>query len=374
MVFLQEKSTSLTQYLDLLKPLLSESLIDAEHWANIEAIAHWLPGSITNFFGFEFPLGDPIPQADFLLHIGSEEIGQQILAGQTSRYLLHPGIFTKPIWQQIQKFTQSWLDESSLLCKHINNIWLEFDVDGTLQNFPIPSCFFGSNTIRFQSGVAKNTCAWVTQIAITQLQGHSINSDIEEQLFHCIDVLPQEAYIFQVGLMLARHSEQVRICIRNISTLQIVQYLEKLNWSGSITKLESILSTYGELVDRIDIDLDIGASGLGSKLGLECYLRAQPRHNPRWETFLNTLSEVRLCLPQKRDALLAYPSFIREKNHRHQWPSHLLKLSQFLGTPYEGVFFQGLHHIKLVYKANQITEAKAYGWVSQQILGKTANP
>ena len=375
MVCIQENS--LVQYLDLVKPYVSDQLIDAAHWADIEAIAQWLPGPITNFFGFECRLGDPTPQADFLLSIGAKEAGQRILAGQSPRYPIDTALLKEPVWQQVQQFTQTWLDAASDLHPNVNNIWLEFDVDGSSAEPPIPSCFFGSHTILVNPDTAEHSAEhphrWVPQTAIAQLQGKMMDTALEAQLLHCLDALPVGSHVFQVGLMLARQVNMVRICLRGITPKQVLTYLEALGWAGSLEALSPYLMKLSQLADRVDVDLDVSPQGIRPKLGFECYLQAQPKHNPAWGQFLDYLVTEGWCLPEKREALLTYPGFARERDNRDRWPSHLRKLSHFLGDHREGVFFRGLHHVKLVFHTDHMVEAKAYCWVSQQLMGKPAS-
>jgi Rps23 Pro-64 3,4-dihydroxylase Tpa1-like proline 4-hydroxylase len=378
MVYLQENS--LTEYLALVKPHVPEPLIDADHWADIEAIARWIPSPITNFFGFECRLGDPTPQADFLLAIGAKEAGQRILAGQSPRYPLYTDLLKVPVWQQVQQFTTTWLDEGSDLHGNVNNLWLEFDVDenadGNAAEPPMPSCFFGTQTILVNPDADKPNAEpshqWVTQTAIPQLQGYPLEADLQQRLLICLDALPIGAHVFQVGLMLARRVNLVRLCLRNITPAQVLSYLQTLNWPGSTEARSPHLLKLSDLADRVDVDLDVSPQGICPKLGFECYLQAQPKHNPAWGKFLDYLVAEGWCLPQKRDALLSYPGFVRERDNPDRWPPHLRKLAQFLGDGKEGVFFRGLHHIKLVFHTDHMVEAKAYCWVSQQLLGKPA--
>jgi Rps23 Pro-64 3,4-dihydroxylase Tpa1-like proline 4-hydroxylase len=357
---------SLTEYLTLVKPYVSSQLIDTESWFHIEAIANLLPSQLTNFFGFECRLGTEAAKADFLLCIGAAEVGQKIL---TSESALCDSLLKEPVWQQIRNFTSCWQNQTLPLHSNVDNIWLEFDVDGHLDQAPIPSCFFGSQTIH----AASSTHTWVTQNAIQLLRGHSLPLAVEKQLFKCLEALPTNVYVFQVGLMLARRSDMVRICLRGISPGQIIDYLSQIGWSGSTDGLKTLLEELSIYVERIDLDLDVGETGVAAKIGLECYLTLQPKYEPRWMSFLDYLLKVGLCLPQKRDALLTYPGYVREKNHRNQWPSHLLKLSQFLGPNHENVFMRGLHHIKVVYQSERAIEAKAYCWVTHSLLSKQAD-
>jgi hypothetical protein len=361
---------SLTEYLTLVKPYVSSQLIDQESWSDIEAIANLLPSQITNFFGFECRLGTEAAKADFLLCISAAEVGQKIL---TSELALGDRLLKEPVWQQIRNFTNSWQNQTSPLYSNVNNIWLEFDVESHSDQTPIPSCFFGSQTIYAPSSTIPDAHTWVTQNAIQLLRGHSLPPTVEKQLFRCLEALPTRVHIFQVGLMLARQSDMVRICLRGISPGQIIDYLTHIGWSGSTDGLKTLLQELSIYVERIDLDLDVGEAGVSAKIGLECYLTLQPKYEPRWISFLDYLVKVGLCLPQKREALLTYPGYVREKNHRHEWPSHLLKLSGFLGQNHENVFMRGLHHIKVVYQSEKAIEAKAYCWVTHSLLKKQTN-
>jgi hypothetical protein len=365
MILIQEHS--LTEYLALVKPYVSSDLIDGESWSDIEAIARYLPCQITNFFGFECRLGTEAAKADFLLCIGAAEIGQKILTNDSS---LPETLLREPVWSQIRNFVTHWQNQDSPLHSNVNNIWLEFDVDGKLDRTPIPSCFFGSESIQAAPSVIPYPQTWVTQSAIKLLRGDALSPALEEQLFCCVNALPTGVYVFQVGLMLTRPANLVRICLRGISPEQILDYLSQIGWSGATDTLKILLHELSTHTDRIDLDLDVGETGVAGKIGLECYLALQPKFQPRWISFLDYLVQVGLCLPQKREALLTYPGYVREKSHQELMPSHLLKLSQFLGPNHENVFMRGLHHIKVVYECDRATEAKAYCWVTHSLLSK----
>jgi hypothetical protein len=169
--------------------------------------------------------------------------------------------------------------------------------------------------------------------------------------------------------MLARPVEAVRLCIRDITPVQVPAYLSHLGWPGDADHLAELVMALSCWVDRIDLDLDVGATIL-PKIGLECYFnhQAQPRVEPRWQAFLDFLVEQSLCHSDKREGLLAYPGYIRESANRALWPPHLLTASSFLGDRYESVFFKGLHHIKIVYQPENKLEAKAYLYVGQSWL------
>jgi hypothetical protein len=124
-------------------------------------------------------------------------------------------------------------------------------------------------------------------------------------------------------------------------------------------------------VERIDLDLDVGEK-IAPKIGLECSLSKQPKFEPRWSNFLDYLVSNNLCIPEKKEALLSYPGYIREKKYKELFPKNLLNISQMLGGQYERVFFYGLYHIKLVYRLESKApwEAKAYLYATHSLLTK----
>jgi hypothetical protein len=361
------KPSCLNVYLELIKPYIPSQLISSDNWSNISEIARILPSAITSFFGFECRLGVEEAHADFLICADAAEAGRKILAGNNYSIELPDFLMAHPVWSNIHNLGTAWDTDTSPLYDKVRDVWLEFDIEGPPANIPIPSCFFGPEPIYSTKSVNPQPHQWVTQTALKLLLNRCLPSQIESQLFNCFDLLPREAYVFQIGVMLARKSDLVRICIRNISSEQIIEYLTQLNWPGSISDLKTILAQLSSLVERIDLDLDVGEVIL-PKIGLECYLSRQPKLEPRWQLLLDYLVETGLCIPGKRDALDAYPGYIREKTNRELWPTHLLKLSNFLGPQYERVFFRGLNHIKIVYQPDKPVEAKAYLSVSHSLL------
>ena len=355
-------NNSLVNYLKILRPKISDQLIAHKYWRNIEAVAQVLPSTITTFFGFESRLGSSEAHADFLLCADAQEMGRKILADQNYPITLAPYLYGHSVWKQIRNFGEQWNNPSSPLYEQVNNMWLEFDIEESSPNIPIPSCFFGPKPI-----YAHSDAQWTIDTALNLLQNQEISGVIKTKILNCINSLPAEAYVFQIGVMLARKSEVVRLCIRNIAPEDILNYLSAINWNGSVEALQEKLAKISTYAERIDLDIDVGESVL-PKIGLECYLSMQPKFEPKWQLFLDYLVATGFCLKEKRDSLLAYPGYIGQRQNPAYWSDDLRKISSFLGSGYETVFFKGLHHIKLTYKESKFLEAKAYLYVSQSLL------
>jgi hypothetical protein len=360
---------SLSEYIRLIKAHLPIALIDTAQWDSILGISDILPSAMTTFFGFECRLGNAEAKADFLLCADASEAGRRVLAANAYNIDLPKTLFHHPVWQHIRLFSTNWESEASVLYDRIRNVWLEFDTaTPTDSMIPVPSCFVAPEPIFVTPALQQDhPHAAIWDIALPLLLGHELAQATKQNLIQCIAQLPEHAYIFQIGLMLARESDTVRLCIRDIPPQALVTYLQGLNWPGNLDRLNALLTEITPMVDRIDLDIDV-SDILHPKIGLECYLFKQPKFDDRWNNFLDYLVLQGHCLLQKRQALIEYPGYIRQKLAPDLWPSDMRKLGGLLGTGYEWVVFKGLHHIKLVYQADELKEAKAYLYSSRSLI------
>ncbi len=364
-------SNSIAEILCLLEPAVVPKLMTVSNWNKIDHIAQILPNALSSFFGFEYRLGDTLAEADFLLCVAADEAGKKVLGDRTYAISLPALVTDEPIWQRIQTFASEWNTSTSAIAKDVFNIWLEFDIPNAFaeDEIPIPSFFMGVNDVYKCDSLEeqKKRRAWLVEESLPLLFGKSLPIANQEMLYHCFQELPKGAHVFQIGLMLARQGETVRLCIRNISPLQIGSYLSAISWKGNIEKLTQFLHLLSPLVDRVDLDIDVDFS-TQSKIGLECYFYQQPSLEPKWITFFNFLEERSLCLPEKREAILSYPGYLRESANQEQWPEGLKRLTQILGAKNEGIIFRGIHHIKINYENDAPQEAKSYLYVTRKIL------
>jgi hypothetical protein len=361
---------SLVSYLQLMKLHTPVELIDLEQWDRISSIGLAIPSAATTFFGFECRLGQPDAKADLLLCADATEAGRRVLAANAYSIDLPQELMQHPVWQNVRHFSTNWESEVSVLYEQVRNIWLEFDVaESEMGEIPVPSAFFGPEPLFATPDATEeeHPYAWVWQQALPLLWGRSVSQPIVQNLIRCFAALPENAYVFQIGLMLAREWDGVRLCIRDISPAGILEFLSSVEWQGDINVLRDRLIELSDMLDRIDLDIDISDRVL-PKIGLECYLRQQPKFESRWTTFLDSLLLQGLCLPQKYQSLMNYPGFIRKRMNPELWPTKLDKLSMLLGASHEWVIFKGLHHIKLVYQEASFKEAKAYLYVSRSLV------
>ena len=264
-------------------------------------------------------------------------------------------------------FAVRWSDPSSALYRAVDNVWLEFDVDGAPPVIPIPSVFFaprpggqeGARRVAYEP----NLDGYITTIetVIQLLSGSELAPRRLQMLSDCFRALSSVERVFQVGLMLSRGAEALRLCIKMRSVERIVEYLAKVGWPGSEADVLGILEPIASLVDYVCLDIDVGET-VHRKIGLECYFdgNKQPRTEPRWGVFLDSLVRDGLCTADKRDALLAYPGYVDENAEGIPWPRALRRTSHLLGGRSLSTFIRSLHHVKVVYQPGEGLEAKAY--------------
>jgi hypothetical protein len=359
---IRARPSTIAHYLDAaVAPRISDRLISLESLSNIRQIAALLPGAITDFFGFECELGVSDPTADFLVCCRASQGAPNVLSGQMPDRDLPALLLNHPVWQRIRSFSKEWSNPGSAVADRIHNVWLEFDVDGIPASIPVPSVFIGPENLQSTNPAVDTSqmpdrCAWLTDSALPLLLGGEIPPALKGQIARCLNLLPPGARMFQVGLMLSRASSLTRLCVRGVSPKQILEYLQVLDYDASSGQLHALLELLSPMVERIDLDMDVGDRVL-PKIGLECYL---PANTSAVHQFLNHLVSCGLSTPAKAEALESWGGVAHERSNPEIWPRDLLALSGFLGGRAHSAFARWLHHVKIVHQPGLPLQAKAY--------------
>src|SRR5215213_1169515 len=323
---------SLDNYLAAIEEHLPTVLVSSAALSDIRRIARELPP--VRSACFERPLGEVSMETDFSV---CADGALDTLAGRNSSVMLNNMIVTSPPWQQFRKFCEGWSD--SALLRQISNIWLEFDRSRHTVPISKPSVFFGVHRIKDRQRLA--------EAGVRRLRGGSLPGQLAHALSLCFSALPENANVFQVGVMLSRKNTPIRLCVLGIARDQLLDYLLAIGWSGSIDDVEHILHSISQHLPclAVDFDLDSGVDGVGPRLGIECYMGREyqlVKVHPNWELLLKQLVRLGLCLPSERDALLTWPGY------------------GFRDVILPSVFFRGLNHVKVVWEPPGFVYAKAY--------------
>jgi hypothetical protein len=340
-------------------PYLGDPLISPACIAEIAAVARQLPAGMSAFAGFECRLGAAEARADFsvcTMAVGGE---RESLAGAGPAGPRPDGAPGDDPWARVRRFAAAWASPGSPLHAHVGRVWLEFDVAERSAPLPAPNVFFGPAPPLERPTAGDAGHAWVSTTALPALRGAGLPPAIRRRLGDCLAALPDGAGAFQVGLMLARPTDAVRVCVAGLDPAAIPEYLGRIGWGGPRGELDGVLERFGRQADRIGLAIDVGET-VGPRIGLECFLGGPIRSLPRWRPFLDELVEAGLCRPDKRAALLRYPGYLDDRGGRDLWPEHLLRVSSFLEARVRSVVCRWLHHVKLSYEAGRPLEAKAY--------------
>jgi hypothetical protein len=367
----QEEQTRMLKHLPLKSILASDylcqvesyltNLIAADKFQEILSIAKNFPGNVTSFLGFEIHLRDATQRADWAFAISGEGTDREVLLNLMKNGQLPQQFLQQPEWRHIADFSEAWANQTSLLQKHVKCFWLEFDMPDTLPTMLIPSVFFGPE--KLPEGIASNDTSqyhWLLHTALPLLRGQQLSKKMQCHALNCIKKIPATASLFQVGTMLARFSNDVRLYINRIHPKDIIPYLTALGWSDETREFQSLIDDLQNKADRFVLSFDVTETGIGPRLGIECSFASNRFHQEtRWKKLFDYLVEKGACLPEKRDALLGYPG-VEHTDVSGSVMKPLVSASHHLDDLLSGTLVRYISHMKVVYYPGRALEAKAY--------------
>ena len=363
----------MTGLADVLQPVaetIPSSLVSPASLAAIAATVRELSGELTQHVGFECALGDATPTADFSLAIAPQPAVSALLGAEhlPAAYLAHP------VWDRLRQFSALWAEPGSPLHGNVRILWLEFDLrDASPSEVPVPSAFFAPcrGLTRADADGDELAEAWVLDPAIRLLRGTALSPSAARAVAGCVGALRRDAHVFQVGLMLARPVDTVRLCVRGLEFSELPEYLSHVGWPGAWEDARTALAPFAELATRTALHLDVGGE-VSPRLGLECYLGDGSDWSPTATAFLDALAGAGLCVPPKREGLLAWPGEQRVTAGRVPLPPGVATRARLLSRAVFTVYRREMNHIKLNFTPGRPLEAKAYvGIVLRWRLGRT---
>jgi hypothetical protein len=334
---------SLQDYLNLIVPYLSDVLVTPQKLNYIQPVAQLLPPLSPALL--ECRLANDQPQVD--LSVGL----------QPMKLAIAPSLLSYPFWQQLECFCQDWTTVDSLPYETVEDIWLEFDLDGAKDGLTVACWFF---SLRGEVFKTKDAAALSKLMQIIScVQNHPLDEQRETVIKKCVQALPDGVGISQVGAMRSRLGEPLRLNVSGLSPDTIPTYLAQIQGQAVKPELLEMMNLVQNLSDRLVLCFDVEEK-VGSRIGLECYFHQQPKKEPRWRKFLDLLVAMQCCTPQKRDALLQWPGLMQQKDHQELWPGNLRALDSWVSQGNMSVFWRTINHLKLVYQPDRPLEAKAY--------------
>lgn len=339
------------ELLGFFRDRISPTLIGESQWKSILKCAEKLPiemGALP--FGFEIPLHDSMPVADFGVSLASgtrtatfyEELKQKNNTDDVGNAILN-------LFQQMDS-------EKSLLRDIVGRkLMLEYDIGSeSYGTHTMPGMFLrpGERPI-MGSGQQVEDVRTVVD-ALVSCVGWSRNQAERKNVEQAYLAQPEHTRTDSFGIFPSR-SRSIRLAVMGFNnTQELCTYLESTGWPGQVPTVESVVSRFQERANVVKsgINIDVRDTGLGPSLGLTLIVKQRFTKDTRywldglteWESFLQALSFEDVVVPEKLKDL-------------ESWHS---KPTVMFGKSGRFVLLRGIHHIKLVVSNNQLQKVKAY--------------
>lgn len=337
-----------------------QELVSIEGYLRLQAVARQLPADLSNFWGLETRLHSPEKLVDVLFEIKNKSLGQKLLAGQDAS-CLDELCAEYTAWDRLRAFAKLWSQEQGVLTR-VPNLWLEFDTQDVASHLDAadlihrPSIFLGLRSKVMERHEQQELLHQASDVLNLPLS-------LFEQVYSFIQSIPPPGQLFQLGLMLGRPSQDVRVCVNHLAPEQVPGWLSAINWPGDIQALRDLLQKLGSELKGLALGFNLCAAGAEEKIGLECYMDWNEQGPEQWAYLLDLLEEFNPCHSVKRAGLLAYPSV-------NPLPAGFRKNTQ--GTVCLSLFHM-IHHIKLSFDLDRVSQTKAYLAVFKPDLSFTNN-
>ncbi len=294
---------SLGSLLEEFHSLFPPALIDGSGWERVEALTTRLPAyTADSRFGFEFDLSDANATADFCAIVlpGSrladfyEESALDLAGPGFGAFLVHQ-----------REAPQSFLARTGAI------IILEYDLAGSPPGQHGPPGIFITNRDTPDGPavhIHDEPDGLITALeSAASWERGAIDRDQMERVWAAVAVTGK---VKHAAVMPGRGSRAVRLIIPGVGHGDIVEMLERLQWTGDPGLVASALTSVAGLVSpRAGISIDVVPQGVAPRLGLElaCPVERLRTDPADWKALTNRLTDNQWCLPAKADGLAAWP-------------------------------------------------------------------
>lgn len=326
---------SLAGTFDIVAPHLPDALVSSTARARARAVAASLPAALSRCLYLECRPGHP-ESADLIVDV--DVAGRDILAGRNAVVSLDARHDTLA-WRGIVQMMRTWTDPSSRLHRAFVGAWLEFDLPDDGSSLPSPSLF-----VDFAPELG-NCEAMAALVAAARLAG---DREVPASAFEAIALLPSHATLLYAGIMLARESAPLRLCVMGLANGELAAWLRAAHWPGDVGGLATLLSDLacdGDQSQPAIVHLDAG-DALRPGIGLEYPFARRPQLSGTIaeQRLLDALEARALIATVQRAALSTWTGADRRTMPHELWPSLLVRR---------------VNHVKLV-QAGDAVRAKLY--------------
>jgi hypothetical protein len=316
-----------------------EPVISVESFNYILNFTKHFPKWLTQFFGYEINLNSNNRESDFLICINEPERFNKFIRNNSP---LHQKVFDPATTKRFANFSDYWSNDKTGAGKKINNIWFEFDYSEIKEKLPRLSFFFGPRL-----DVNRLEMLLITERVFSDIFTKKVNPGTLKMLLRTYEILGNECFISQIGMMNARYENSLRLFIQGTHKNWIIPLLQKMNYTHSAhPDLNLVLNSCIQLSSKVDLDIDISEK-IGNNIGLECYMNST-------------------------EQALTFLDFWVQKKLSSSWKSEQVKNFILTLKPVRNKSHQPfLSHFKIVFKPEDGFFIKVYlGYLTQNLVPK----
>ena len=323
-------SESLGDLLPTLRPFIPRSLIGDEWLARLSGRLGHLPGlAAAHLIALELRLGDPAPAADLAVSIGP--------GNPLTPFFIRRGEASaagSPVAALGRLLVRM---QSNAAASSFTGGFLEYDVaEVPPDQRPEPAVF-----LSLRPEVARSCSAEALVQELTEAVGWE-DRRVTGVLAQVIGALPPGGGIYQIGAMLGRELQAVKVLASVGGNEDITDFLDRAGWSGSIENVQRAMDDMSSTTARFALSIDMTAQGLLPRLGLEIYPADLGKGVAAWRPIVERVAELGLCLADKKRGLLAFPG-----------------IERLFGSNGVFVLYRGISHLKLTVHGGSL-QSKAY--------------
>ena len=348
---LAKEGADLAELLGHLRGGISSALIGEREWERVLDCARELPITMgAQPFGFELPLHDREPRADFGVSLAS---GNR--SGDFFEERAHGGRRDETAGAISRLFAQMEAGNAALREVVGRKLMLEYDIGSSQDgDGSMPGMFLRPNERTLFGGAGLDHEVGTVVDALVSCVGWEPLADERRNVQQVYLAQPDDTRMDSFGVFPSR-ARSIRLAVMGFKTLgEIRAFLARLHWPGDLSVVEAALTRFNERtgVEKIGLNLDVGAEGLGPTLGLTPIVKQRYADDPRgwidgltdWQPLLDALRGEEWVVAEKVQAL-------------GDWTSKPTTLFAKTGR---FIMLSGIHHIKLVVAGDRLEQAKGY--------------
>ena len=348
---LAEEGGTMADLLGRFRSKVSCKLIGEREWGRILDRAKRLPITMgAQPFGFELPLHDSRPAADF---------GVSLSSGNRSGDYFEERVRTDEADETagaVKRLFREMEAQNSPLREIVGRkLMLEYDI-GSAQGGrnALPGMFLRPNERTLFGGGGLQDDVGIVVDALVSCVGWEKNAAESKMAKEVYLAQPEDTRLDSFGVFPSRE-RTVRLAIMGLNAQEgVCSFLENTGWPGHVTAVDSVISRFRERADIVSagVNVDVRADGLGPTLGITPIVKQRYTQESRywidgmtdWDPVLDALGYEDFVVPEKLAALAGWAS----------------KPETLFARTGPFVLLRGIHHLKLVITGNKLEQVKAY--------------